>query len=64
MWPLGLLFLISAIPILFKFDIKYLWDKGDINHKYQDSYPPGALGMGPKLQKCEFSRTAIDCVIM
>jgi hypothetical protein len=56
-------FLITTIPILFKFGMKHLWDKGNKNCKFQDSCSPGALGVGQKLSKIDqfskiFSTTA------
>jgi hypothetical protein len=33
-------FLIATTPILFKFDIMHLWDKGDINCGFQVSWGP------------------------
>jgi hypothetical protein len=41
-------FLITATPILLKFDMMYLWDKGDINCEFQVSYPHEA---GRKVSK-------------
>jgi hypothetical protein len=43
--------LITTAPILFKFDMMPLWDKGDINCEFQVSYPPGAFGAGQKVSK-------------
>ena len=43
--------LITSSPILFKFGMKHLWDKGHINCKFQISCPPGALGRGKNCPK-------------
>jgi hypothetical protein len=44
-------FLIANTPILLKFDMIHLWDKGDKNCEFQVSYPPGAFGTGRKVSK-------------
>ena len=44
-------FLIATAPILFKFDMMHLWDKGDINCEFQVSCPLGAFGAGQKVSK-------------
>ena len=44
-------FLIATAPILFKFDMMHLWDKGDINCEFQVSCPLGAFGAGQKASK-------------
>jgi hypothetical protein len=43
-------FLIATTPILFKFDMMYLWDKGGIICEFHVSYPLGLMGQGEKCQ--------------
>jgi hypothetical protein len=43
-------FLLATTPILFKFDMMYLLDKGDMNCKFQIFYPLGPMGRGEKCQ--------------
>jgi hypothetical protein len=43
--------LIATAPILFKFDMVHLWDKGDINCEFQVSCPPRDFGAGQKVSQ-------------
>jgi hypothetical protein len=45
------LFLIATAPILIKFAMMHLWDKGEINCEFQVPCPPGAFGAGQKVSK-------------